>query len=572
MLGKRFTRALAVTSIASLVMAAATFADTVSNNVDGTVDADLEVLNLTAGGSAGSVILRYIETNDDSKNGCNLTGSNSQLNIGVASSNTAVATVNLSALNFSACGQAYTISVTPVGTGSATVSATFTNVTTTQGDVDAADFNLLPASFSVNVVAAPVTDGQAPQSAAISINDGAGWTNSLTASLDISATDNVGVTGYRLATTQAGLDSASTVAVTSATSFAATDLPFTLTGPDGTNSAWVRFFDAAGNSSDATDTIGLDRVQPTITAETNGYTPGTWTNQDVDVDFTCADNVGGSGIAINTVAGSTVSTEGADQSVSNTGSCIDNAGNPGESVTVADIDIDKTKPSIAISSPATGTTTFLASVTVQGTASDALSGLASTTVNGSAVAVMSGAFSDSVSLACGANTITAAAVDNAGNTESTDVTVTRVCFSNLRYYQPLDQTMAAGPVVVNSGKYGRVIPTKITILTEAGPVTDSVLADYGWSLKIGVNGVSCSGGAATDSLESYADAGSSNSGSPIFRWDPMAEQFIYNLDTKAPAGVSMTIGNCYRLDVYITDGTSSLKLSSDTYAIFKPVK
>ena len=48
-------------------------------------------------------------------------------------------------------------------------------------------------------------------------------------------------------------------------------------------------------------------------------------------------------------------------------------------------------------------------------------------------------------------------------------------------------------------------------------------------------------------------------------------QWIYNLDTKAPPQMSIVgIGNCYRLDVYVDDGT--VKISTGTYAIFRPIK
>ncbi len=81
-------------------------------------------------------------------------------------------------------------------------------------------------------------------------------------------------------------------------------------------------------------------------------------------------------------------------------------------------------PSVAITSPATGTTTTTASVTVSGTASDTgtLTGL---TVNGQAVTVAAnGTWTTSVALNAGANTITATATDEAGLKSSSSITVT----------------------------------------------------------------------------------------------------------------------------------------------------
>ena len=56
----------------------------------------------------------------------------------------------------------------------------------------------------------------------------------------------------------------------------------------------------------------------------------------------------------------------------------------------------------------------------------------------------------------------------------------------------------------------------------------------------------------------------------MFRWD--AGQWIYNLDTKSPPGITMAIGGCYRLDVYVSDGTHKVVVSTSAYAVFQPTK
>jgi hypothetical protein len=140
----------------------------------------------------------------------------------------------------------------------------------------------------------------------------------------------------------------------------------------------------------------------------------------------------------------------------------------------------------------------------------------------------------------------------------------------LQYYQPLDQT-ASGTPVMNTGKYGRVIPTKVTFKLDDGTtVSDVVAAARGWTIQIGVNGATCSNGLATDTVEAYGDAGNSNAGSNVFRWS--SSQWIYNLDTGAAPGVSMAINGCYRIDVYVSDGTNKVKISTATYALFNPTK
>ena len=81
-------------------------------------------------------------------------------------------------------------------------------------------------------------------------------------------------------------------------------------------------------------------------------------------------------------------------------------------------------PSIAISSPAGGSTVSTPSVVVSGSASDT-GALASVSVNGVAATLEAGgAWSATVPLAAGANTITATATDQAGLTKSAAVGVT----------------------------------------------------------------------------------------------------------------------------------------------------
>ena len=166
-----------------------------------------------------------------------------------------------------------------------------------------------------------------------------------------------------------------------------------------------------------------DTTAPVITAsaKTTGdnqpYTAGTWTSQSVQVSFACADSgANASGIATNTVAGATVSAEGADQSVTNTGTCIDKAGNVATAVTFGPIKIDTTKPVITGSATTADGKSYAAgtwtnqNVTVAFACADTgavQSGLATNTVAGGSV---------SNETASQAVTSTGTCVDNAGNT------------------------------------------------------------------------------------------------------------------------------------------------------------
>ena len=88
--------------------------------------------------------------------------------------------------------------------------------------------------------------------------------------------------------------------------------------------------DNAGNCDAASQAnIDIDKVDPAASvlsvkkADDSAYTPGTWTNQSVTVDFACTDGL--SGVASLTPDPVTLTGSGEDQSASTT--CTDNAGN-----------------------------------------------------------------------------------------------------------------------------------------------------------------------------------------------------------------------------------------------------
>ena len=309
----------------------------------------------------------------------------------------------------------------------------------------------------------------------------------------------------------------------------------------------------------------LDKTAPSATLTASG-TQGVngWFLDDVTVKTTGADAISG---PVTCTPDQAQITETGGQSFN--GSCTNQAGLIGNATSLV-VKLDETNPSVAITSPVGGTT-IATSVTVSGTESDPISGVAGVKVNGAAATLGSDTFAKTgVPLACGINTLTAVATDLASRTSTHSITVTRQCFG-LQFLQPLDQSTSAP--VMNKGKYGRVIPVKVLLTLASGTALDSsALASNGWTLQLGVNGASCSSGAGTDEIEAYADAGASAGGSSLFRWDSSAGQWIYNLDTKAPPGISMTVGNCYRLDVYLTDSGNKVIISTATYAVFQPTK
>jgi hypothetical protein len=134
--------------------------------------------------------------------------------------------------------------------------------------------------------------------------------------------------------------------------------------------------DNAGNV-EATNTahVRIDKTAPTIRHDftPSSYNDGAWTNQDVKVTFTCADQ-GGSGVATCT-APVTKSTEGERQQV--VGTAGDNAGN--SATDTASVSIDRTAPKVTASASGNKNDAgwYKNDVTVSFSATDGLSGVAS---------------------------------------------------------------------------------------------------------------------------------------------------------------------------------------------------
>src|SRR5439155_18967240 len=96
------------------------------------------------------------------------------------------------------------------------------------------------------------------------------------------------------------------------------------------------------------DGINIDKTAPQIVGSRSPQSNAHgWNNGDVAVSFSCADSgLVQSGIVEDTVIGGTVSGEGSGQSLTNTGTCIDNAGKDRKSAALGGINIDKTAPVI----------------------------------------------------------------------------------------------------------------------------------------------------------------------------------------------------------------------------------
>jgi hypothetical protein len=169
--------------------------------------------------------------------------------------------------------------------------------------------------------------------------------------------------------------------------------------------------DRLGNAGTGSGTLRLDKSAPTITGSrtpaANGFG---WNNVPVAVSFSCVDNpaTNASGLAApGCPAGSTVSTDGTNQSIA--GSVSDVAGNAA-SATVSGINIDTVSPTLtgAATTVANGNGWYKGTVAIHWTPADDRSGVDPATVPGDSTITGEG------------STLTASASvsDKAGNTGS----------------------------------------------------------------------------------------------------------------------------------------------------------
>lgn len=139
------------------------------------------------------------------------------------------------------------------------------------------------------------TDTTKP-SGSIGINSNAAYTNSTTVTLTLSATDDVGVTGYYISTSStapAVSDSGWTV-ITSSTSYTE-NVSYTISSGDGSKTIYVWYKDAYGNvSSSSDDSIILDTTSPTIII-TSPTSSSTYTSESnvINLEGVAFDNTSG---------------------------------------------------------------------------------------------------------------------------------------------------------------------------------------------------------------------------------------------------------------------------------------
>jgi hypothetical protein len=174
---------------------------------------------------------------------------------------------------------------------------------------------------------------------------------------------------------------------------------------------------------------GIDNDPPSITGMIVPPPSSTgWNSGSVSVRFDCSDAL--SGIAT-CPAFTSVLPEG---TTTVSGTAVDNAGNTASaSVTVK---IDKTAPTITITSPVAGAVVHSTALTINGSVSDSLSGVASVACGDTTVPVQAGSFVCTAALTEGANTVTVRADDTAGNRATMPVAVRLSSAPTVRIIEP----------------------------------------------------------------------------------------------------------------------------------------
>ena len=504
MFGKRFSRALAVTTVASLVMATAAFADDIQNDVAYDVDAAADVVDLAPGGATAPVVLTVDPTNGDGKNGCNLTGSTT-FTASVASSNTAVATINPSSVTFTSCGDLPTLTVTSGIAGSAVISLTET------GNTTAGTFNVAPATFTVRVTA---TDSTPPVISYVldpAAPDGTnGWyrgdvTLTWTVTEDESAASLVktGCVDQNITADQAAVTYSC-----SATS-------------DGGDAGPV---DVTIKRDGTAPTVEYTSAAPAVTG--GGPNAAGWYKSDVVATFAATDNLSGFDAAgtLTSTDTNTSTDEGTAVSVGSP-AFTDHAGNTvaANAATSAAFKIDMTAPVVAVNGVTNGATYILGSVPAAGcSTTETLSGVKAATSLSS-----SGGPVGSITATC------SAATDNADNTGSPASVTYTVIFDFAGFFRPVDNLPA-----LNVAKAGSAIPLKFSLGGNQGL---SILAAGFPTSKVS----NCDVAGAPDVIEETVTAGQSS-----LSYDSTADQYVYVWKTD-----KNWAGSCRTLTVKLADGT-----------------
>ncbi len=204
---------------------------------------------------------------------------------------------------------------------------------------------------------------------------------------------------------------------------------------------------------------------------------------------------------------------------------VDHKNNQGEIGTV-EVKIDKTAPTVAlVEGPADGGSYYFGSVPEPPTCSpsDALSKIdGSCNVSGYSASV-------------GSHTVTATAMDKAGNVATDSAEYTVLAWTLRGFYRPVDMDN-----VVNTVKNGATVPLKFEIFSGSDELTDPANVRSLSAKRIGCASLSDE---PTDAIEVTATGGTS------LRYDTVSGHFIFNWKTPDKADA------CFRVTMTTNDGS-----------------
>lgn len=298
--------------------------------------------------------------------------------------------------------------------------------------------------------------------------------------------------------------------------------------------------------------VQIDNTPPTISLSfpspdgNNGWFKSSPVTGTVTVtDPSNVASISCTGATLGTITGIDTPTASAPLTVSGDGTysisvtATDGVGNSGAapgSINTATVKIDTTPPIITISKPIAGDYILNAIVLADWSAVDALSG-----INFAVGTIPSGAAIDTSSV--GMKPFMVSAGDKSGNTATTSISyyVRYSYVAGRKILPPLEQVSSPSGLT-KAYKLGSTLPIKFQLFDANGAPIGTAKATL--TLNMVSNGVDL-----TDPV-TVLDSGSSNDNGNTFRYDPVGQQYIFNLSTK-----NLQQGT-YKITVSLDDGTS----------------
>jgi hypothetical protein len=527
-----------------LAIPAVAFADDVGNNLDNDIDATLETMNLTAGGSNGTAKI-YVSPTQDGINGCNLKNAG-EVTVNVSSDNTSVATVSPSSITIEDCRDLASIpaddavTVTPQGPGSTTIRVTGPTTIVNGGDTGTFTYQ---ANFTVNVAASAPSAPNAPTLTLAAASD-SGDSNSDKKTNDdtptFEGTAKAGSTVKVYDGTGAGatlLGSVTADATTGAWSFTVGSVDANQKLSEGTHTISATASDAGGTSTAATlSGVLIDKTAP---AANCGSASTSWSASDANI--TCAPtDTGGLGLStaaatltpssFNLVTSVPAGTE-TNNALTNSRDIYDVAGNKATAGPIGGNMVDKLAPKLS-TCPAGGSFQLNSGLKSVGPIgyTEGGSGLDSTN------SALSGQVDTST---VGEKSVTFTAKDNVDNAATPQTCKYNVNYVFSGFLQPINNTAHQTGADVSTFKAGSTVPVKFKLTDANGNVVQPVSAQWLTPLK---------GSATSQAVDEDIYNLSATTGG-LYRWDATAQQSIYNWSTKGSSS-----GCYYRIGVQLDDG------------------